>query len=218
MSLFIQYLWDDPRLYFCWILAMLFSSTLHEYVHTLVAYKLREAQALVRGTFTLNPLEIFDKIALACLAIFGIIWGLPPIRTDMLKSYRKGAIIGIVGPILNLLLAFFFAFLAFLCLKFMTNSLGHKIIALYINFLFIACHVNCLLIVLNLMPIPGLDGWTILEAFFSPVRNIDFTKRNIITFTAIILLWATPVARILFRLHDIIFYLVNQPFMICLSE
>ena len=197
---------------------MLFSSTLHEYVHTLVTYKLREAQALVRGTFTLNPLEIFDKIALICLAIFGIIWGLPPIRTDMLKSYRKGAVIGIAGPILNLFLAFFFAFLTFLCLQFMANTLGHKIFAIYIKFLIIACRVNCLLIVLNLMPIPGLDGWTILESFFAPVRNLDFTKRNIITFTAILLLWATPVANIFFGIQEIIFRLVNHPFVKCLSE
>ena len=218
MSLFIQYLWDDPSQYFCWILAMLFSFTLHEYVHTKVTYKLREAQALVRGTFTLNPLEIYDKIALICLAIFGIIWGLPPIRTDMLKSYRKGAVIGIAGPILNAFLAFVFAFLTFLCLQFMTNALGHKIFAIYIKFLIIACRVNCLLIVLNLMPIPGLDGWTILESFFAPVRNLDFTKRNIITFTAILLLWATPVANIFFSIQEIIFHLVNQPFVKCLSE
>ncbi|MBR6373618.1 MAG: site-2 protease family protein [Victivallales bacterium] len=218
MYLFIQFLWEDPSQYFCWILAMMFSSCLHEYVHTLVTYKLREAQALIRATFTLNPLAIYDKVALICLAIFGIIWGYQPIRTDMLKSYRKGAVIGIAGPILNLFLAFVFAFLTFLCLRFMTNALGHAIFAIYIKFLIIACHVNCLLIVLNLMPIPGLDGWTIMEAFFAPVRNIDFAKRNIITFTAIILLWATPVARILYRLHDFIFYIVNQPFMKCLSE
>ena len=200
------------------MLAMLFSSCLHEYIHTRVTFWVREAQALIRPTFTLNPLEIYDKVALVCLAVFGIIWGIPPIRTDMLKSYRRGALISIAGPLLNLALAFFFAFLIFLCLQFMTNAMGNAIIAIYCKFLVIACRVNCLLVVLNLLPIPGLDSWTILEAFFAPIRNLDFNKRNIITFTAILLLWATPVANVFYRLQEIIFHLVNQPFISCLSE
>ena len=93
---------------------MLFSSCLHEFIHTRVTLLAREAQALIRPTFTLNPLEIYDKVALVCLAVFGIIWGISPIRTDMLKSYRRGALISIAGPLLNLALAFFFAFLIFL--------------------------------------------------------------------------------------------------------
>ena len=218
MVLFIQNLWQDTSLYFCWLIAMLFSSCLHEYIHTKVTLRMNESQALIRGTFTLNPLEIYDKLALFCLAIFGIIWGIPPVRTDMLKSYRRGAVISAAGPLLNFALAFGFAFLIFICLQFMINSMGRQIFDIYIKFLIVGCRVNCLLIVLNLLPIPGLDGWGILEAFFEPARNLDFTKRNIITFTAILLLWATPVANIFYRLTEIIFYIVNLPFVKCLSD
>ncbi len=215
--MFIKYLWNDPTLYFCWIIAMLFSSCLHEFVHTFVAFKLNEGQALVRRTFTLNPFEIFNKMALFCLVLFGIIWGIPAIRSDMLKSYRKGAVISLAGPLVNLVLAFIFAFLLFVCLQFFMNNMDSRLMSIYTNFLITACRVNCILLVLYMLPIPGLDGWGLLESLFEPIRNMDFKKKTIITFTAILVIWATPISAVFYTISEKIFTLINTPFMKCLN-
>ena len=219
-SLFISNLWDDTPYYICWIVAMLFSSCLQEFIQSWVVVKLRETQALIRGVFSLNPLQIYDIPAFICLGIFGVIWGIPIIHTDMLKSYKNGAIIHGSGPAINLIMAFIAAVILFISVKLINWLLpiNSYIVIHYFKFVIITCKVNCWLCVLNMMPIPGLDGWGLLEAFIPQFRNMDHNRKNIIIFASLLVLWATPLASLFCMVCELIYQAINYPFIMMLPH
>jgi len=142
------------------ILAMLISSTFHEYAHAFTAYKLGDDTAKAEGRMTLNPLAHIDPIGLISMLITGIGWSKPvPVNSYNFENPKKGnALVSIAGPISNVVLAFVSAGLLKLVL------LG-LIPPFFVNFIYTMLIINISLALFNLMPIPPLDGSHILELF-----------------------------------------------------
>lgn len=163
------------------ILPLLFAITLHEAAHGYVANKLGDKTALMLGRVSLNPIkhiDLFGTIILPILMLvlskfsFAFGWAKPvPVNSNQLRHPKRDmALVAIAGPFANLLMAIFWAGIAKVGLLLGTNT--NDFIARDLSaFLFTAgtfgISINIILMVLNLIPIPPLDGSRIVASFLS---------------------------------------------------
>ena len=160
MNLFIAYLWKDPQLFFAISIIVIFSICCHEYMHTAVALKYGDSTAADKGHLTLNPFKQRGVFSLILLALFGLAWGQVPVNPANLKGRHAHSMVSLAGPLTNLVLSQLFLLLCFaLAYAGIDNRFA-------ISMLYYGGTLNIMLTILNLLPIPGLDGWTILSDFF----------------------------------------------------
>ena len=136
------------------VLAYLITVTLHELAHGLVAYKLGDPTAKQSGRLSLNPLRHIDPIGLLMLIFFRFGWA-KPVQVDMRyfkKPHRDFALTGLAGPVMNFLLALFFALLLKLGFALQIPS------GVFYDLLMCLIMVSVSLGIFNLLPIPPLDG------------------------------------------------------------
>lgn len=151
-----------------WLIGLLYSLpgiliglVMHEFAHALAADRLGDPTPRSMGRLTLNPVAHIDPLGLLMLFIARFGWA-KPVMTNPAKYRIKRfgfAIVGLAGPLTNLLLAtaIFFSFLALY-----TNAVlpyNHFLMQIMLN----AAYVNAALFVFNLIPIPPLDGYNILK-------------------------------------------------------
>lgn len=162
---------NDPIYYVLSALAALIALTVHEYCHGYAAYRLGDDTAKNFGRLTLNPTKHLDPIGTICIVLFHVGWAKPvPINPRNFKNPKRDfAITAAAGPISNLLLAFFSAFVYLLFYAFVKNlsfeseNLTYNIILNTLRFLYIFRYVNIGLGLFNLLPIPPFDGSRLLN-------------------------------------------------------
>ena len=157
--MFIQTLFSDPRLFFSKLLIVVFSISLHEYIHTLTAYKLGDSTAADRGHLTLNPFKQMGFISLFMLCFLGLAWGQVPVDPANLRGKHAPAIVAASGPLANVVLAVIFCLLA-------VTGAFFEIPRFAGNMLIYGAIINMVLAFFNLLPIPGLDGWNLLRTYW----------------------------------------------------
>lgn len=149
------------------LIILIFSAILHEVAHGYVADRLGDPTARLAGRLTLNPLPHIDPLMSVFLPLLLIFSGSPiifgaakpvPVDPFNLREGRKDlALVALAGPLTNILLAI----VASLFLKLLT-SLPADAIALqagiFYPLLSLVIIYNILLAVINLLPIPPLDG------------------------------------------------------------
>ena len=188
MSLIIEYLqsldWYGMLLSILYSLpAIVMGLTIHEYAHAKAAIKMGDTSQRVIQRATLNPFSHLDPVGFICMIIFNFGWA-KPVITDptYYKSYRKGrALVALAGPLSNLILAviFFFIEAALYIFSELTIAQGmfldsyFFLTLIYILQLVIGNFVmiNILLFVINILPIPGFDGYELLKMAFFPKAN-----------------------------------------------
>ncbi|MEL1136445.1 site-2 protease family protein [Desulfitobacterium sp. THU1] len=155
--------------------ALLIGFAFHEYAHAWVADRLGDPTPRSQGRLTMNPfvhLDIFGTL-MAVLYSFG--WA-KPVQTQ--PHYFKGnrergrILVSMAGPLANLVVAFVAMFLWIITLSFLEDSSWSNVISQ----LFMSVVVmNLGLGVFNLLPIPPLDGFSILRGIvpgkYSQVLN-----------------------------------------------
>jgi Zn-dependent protease len=158
------------------ILPLVFAITLHEAAHGWVASKCGDKTALMMGRVTLNPLKHIDLIGTIILPIillflggFVFGWAKPvPVAWQNLKNPRRDmALVALSGPAANFIMALGWALIAKAAsLYLLSNSSAW--IAVTGEFLQSAAIygilINCVLLVLNLIPIPPLDGSRVISS------------------------------------------------------
>lgn len=188
-------------LYIFIVLIVVFCSmVLHELMHGLVALWLGDETAKDDGRLTLNPIKHIDPFLTILLPLILAILGLPvfggakpvPFRPDRVKGGDWGAaLVGVAGPLTNLLLAFiFFALLALL--KFHASDI-------IVEVLDVGVMVNLGFFAFNILPIPPLDGSRVLYAI-APAgvkRVMEYIEHiGIVVIFAIVML-ASPLISII---------------------
>jgi Zn-dependent protease len=145
------------------VLGMLAGITTHEFSHALVADQLGDHQPRALGRVSLNPLRHLDPLGTALLVLVGIGWGKPvPVNVAALRPGRAGmAFVAGAGPVANVMVALILA-LAYRAFDF--TGAGGAVLQL----IYVATVVNLLLAILNLIPIPPLDGFSVLIALVPP--------------------------------------------------
>ncbi len=154
---------------------IILSMGLHEAMHALVAYRLGDTTASDMGRITLNPLKHIDIITTVALPVMLILAGLPPIfaakpvpfNPDRVKFEEYGAaLVGLAGPLTNLLIAVALA----VALRLLQP------VGLFADILVVGLVINCSFFVFNMLPIPPLDGSRLLFAVApEPLQDIMLT-------------------------------------------
>lgn len=145
---------------------VLVSMTLHEAMHGYVAYWLGDDTAKAQGRLTLNPVAHIDPFLTLLLPVMLAVLGLPvfggakpvPFNPNRVKYGEFGAaLVGVAGPLTNLLIAFgAFGVYIFAGQPSMTSLQGLILIT--------TVSVNLGFFVFNILPIPPLDGSRVLYA------------------------------------------------------
>ena len=151
------------------VLALIVAITVHEFSHAWVADALDDPTARLQGRVTLNPLAHLDPLGTIMMLItvvtgLGIGWGKPvPVSPWRLKyGPRKGeALVALAGPLSNLLTALLFA----LPLRFLPRQV-YSVPVLQIA-LQALVSTNIVIAMFNLLPIPPLDGHSVLIGLLS---------------------------------------------------
>ncbi|MGD8584877.1 MAG: site-2 protease family protein [Chloroflexota bacterium] len=139
----------------------------HEFAHALVADRLGDPTPRSFGRITPNPFVHLSLYGLAFLFLIGFGWAVTPVNPNRLRGNPRHAmaIVAVAGPLANLAMAILFA----LPIRFslVSPSSGDVIPTLW-QFLQVGLSINLLLFAFNLMPIPPLDGFTILQGLLPP--------------------------------------------------
>ncbi|MDQ3440891.1 MAG: site-2 protease family protein [Planctomycetota bacterium] len=152
-----------------WIMTVV----LHEFAHGIVAHSGGDYTIKERGGLTLNPIQYIDPFGSILLpAIFLMLGGIPLpggatyIRRDLLRSRGWDAAVSAAGPAMN--------FLLFLLLSLpfhptigwiQVDPLKPETWTLAQMFLATMAQLQMIAFVINLIPVPPLDGFQIVGAY-----------------------------------------------------
>jgi Zn-dependent protease len=155
-----------------WALPVLFAITVHEVAHGWVAKQFGDRTAMMLGRLTLNPIKHIDPIGTilvpGLMILFGGVvfgWAKPvPVTWQNLGNPKRDmALVALAGPLSNLIMAVLWVLVMKLSLV-LPGSLAMVVRPLlYMGAAGIT--INLILMVLNLVPIPPLDGSRILSSF-----------------------------------------------------
>lgn len=182
-----------------WSLPVLFAITVHEAAHAFIAKRFGDTTAYMMGRMTLNPLKHIDPVGtillpLICLMLpggflFG--WAKPvPVRFDKLNNPKRDMLwVAAAGPAANLIMAIGWGLLFRLGGAMDGSSL--QLPLLYMSQAGIM--INLMLMVLNLIPVPPLDGGRMLISLLPRKSAMSVERIEPYGMWIVILLLATGV-------------------------
>ncbi|CAM4348128.1 site-2 protease family protein [Saccharibacillus endophyticus] len=177
---FLAFSWDVLPFV---LIVLIIAFTVHEFAHAYAAYKFGDPTAQLLGRVTLNPARHVDFLGMILILIAGFGWArpVPVTRENFSKPRLMGIVVSAVGPLSNLLIAFvgamiFSALSAYGILNvtmvdgtlFYTEELSRVQEAFALFFVYLI-QMNILLFLFNLIPLPPLDGYRIIEDI-APLR------------------------------------------------
>ena len=146
---------------------------LHEISHGVVALWFGDETAKKAGRLTLNPIPHLDPLGSVILPAFGALSGIPviawakpvPVNPSLLRNPRRDMLwVGLVGPFTNFALMAAAAVVARAIFRGLSNApfaLADFPLGFQIAYYFALA--NLFLGIFNLLPIPPLDGSSLLE-------------------------------------------------------
>ncbi|RTK94263.1 site-2 protease family protein [Candidatus Saccharibacteria bacterium] len=156
--------------------SILLAMAIHEAMHAFTSHWLGDTTAKEMGRLTLNPLKHIDALTTVLLPMVLILLGLQPFfiakpvpfNPDQVRHEEFGAaLIGIAGPLTNLVLAIVAAGI----IRISGAAIGTNIFEMLSIFM----QVNIGLFVFNMIPFPPLDGSRLLYAFApEPVQRLMY--------------------------------------------
>jgi len=154
-----------------WAIPVLFAITVHETAHGWMALRLGDPTAKMLGRLTLNPIRHIDPLgtivvpaAMLFLGGFLFGWAKPvPITWENLRQPKRDmAWVAAAGPLSNLVMALLWALFARLGMA-IGEASGD--LAMYMMYTGVAgIFINTILMLLNLLPLPPLDGSRVVSA------------------------------------------------------
>jgi Zn-dependent protease len=150
---------------------LLLSFPVHEFAHAFAAYRLGDSTAKLFGKLTLNPIAHFDQFGGTMLVISILVTGFPlgfaqtPVNPRNLRGRYGEAIVALAGPLSNLLIAAIVAIPLRLILANPDFAIQQFTIVSILGFI---VQGSIILGLFNLIPIPPLDGGTVMLSLVSP--------------------------------------------------
>jgi Zn-dependent protease len=155
------------------IVTLVVAIALHEFGHALADEIQGDPTARLAGRLTVNPVRHLDPFGTLLIFLVGFGWGKPvPFSPPSMRNRRYGAaLVGIAGPAVNVFLALAAALAATYMRLSLVVGFGNPLVPFTERLVSSFLYVNVLLALLNLIPIPPLDGSRVLSALLPPSRQ-----------------------------------------------
>jgi Zn-dependent protease len=177
---------------------ILFAITLHEAAHGYVARHFGDMTAYQQGRISLNPLRHIDPVGtillpLLTLVVGGVLfgWAKPvPVNFAALRHPKKDMLwVALAGPASNLFMALCWALLYKLAWLNAENYYAEPLMGMAEW----GIKINAVLLVLNLLPLPPLDGGRVLVSLLPYRQAFQVSKIEPYGMFILIFLAITPV-------------------------
>ena len=154
--------------------ALIVGIVIHESAHALAAYVLGDKTARSRGRVSLNPLAHIDPFGTVLLPLLMLAAGGPvfafakpvPVYLNNLKHPKRDELlVALAGPLSNALLALAAALIGYVLLPPLAGQALMSLLYDLFSFFMTLIGVNLSLAFFNLIPLPPLDGSSILVPF-----------------------------------------------------
>lgn len=167
MDLFITKLFTEPLYFFRYVVIIVISIVLHELAHGFAALSQGDDTPETEGHITINPVVHMGVPSLIMLMFVGMSWGQMPVNPSNFRHKWSDAFVAAAGPLSNLTIAF-------VACAIIAISKTRDIAALSPEFFGMMAFINVFLFLFNLLPVPPLDGFTVISDVFpslKPMRN-----------------------------------------------
>jgi Zn-dependent protease len=177
---------------------VLFAITLHEAAHGYVARHFGDMTAHAAGRISLNPLRHIDPVGtillpLLTLFVGGILfgWAKPvPVNFSALRHPKKDMLwVALAGPAANLAMALFWGVMFKVAMMFPASYFAEPLLGMA-QF---GVTINAILMVLNLLPLPPLDGGRIAISLLPHKQAYQLAKVEPYGIVILILLAVVPI-------------------------
>src|SRR5579864_2252583 len=174
--------------------ALLVAIPVHEIGHAAAAYLLGDRSVRYFGYFTANPRRFLDPLGVIAVFVALVGWGKRvPVQPNRISSTGQKVIFELGGPAANLAVAIALGLVVRLLIRVgfpFSFDLSPGLLAAAI---FVIVFLNLSIFAFQLLPVPGLDGWNVVEAIFRG-RNPRFfynvnTRRQQIWIGAVIVIF-----------------------------
>jgi Zn-dependent protease len=153
--------------------ALLIAIPVHEMGHAAAAYLLGDRSVRYFGYFTLNPRRFLDPLGVIAVLVALVGWGRKvPVQPNRISTMSQRLLHTLGGPAANLLAAIAFG-LVYRALSSAGIHPGLTLSGLVAYLIYAIVFLNLSLFAFQLLPIPGLDGWDVIETLFRS-RNARF--------------------------------------------
>ena len=169
---FIEYLFDPAsQLFFgCVVVTVIISIVLHELAHGWAAIWQGDDTPQQQGHMTADPMVHMGGTSLLMLVLVGFAFGAMPVNPRNFKDKYGDALVSVAGPAMNFLLALVSLIALGLWLK--MGGIAAEGFARNCQLLLtVFGYFNIALGIFNLLPVPPLDGSTVLGAFVPAYRR-----------------------------------------------
>jgi len=176
---------------------VLLAVSLHEAAHGWIAHLLGDPTAKRLGRLTANPLKHIDPIGTVAVPVLMLLlvgfpfgWAKPvPVDVRNFANPQKDmALVALAGPVANFLMAIFWVLVLLLALKGMSPGSLSAALKLMAS---VGVAINLLLMVLNLLPVPPLDGGRIVTGVMPYSVAVLFARFEMFGMLLVILLLAS---------------------------
>ncbi|MEX2461759.1 MAG: site-2 protease family protein [Paenibacillaceae bacterium] len=160
-------------------LALVIAFSIHEFAHAYAADKFGDPTPRSMGRVTLNPRVHLDVLGTLLIFLIGFGWAKPVLvnRANFKKPRLMGIIVSAVGPLSNLLIAFLGLIIVYamgyLGMFDTMNHGVHEAIWLFFNKLI---GLNIILFLFNMLPLPPLDGYRIVQDLLPTEQRIKLAQ------------------------------------------
>ncbi|WP_460000766.1 site-2 protease family protein [Paradesulfitobacterium aromaticivorans] len=200
--------------------ALLIGFAFHEFAHAWMADRLGDPTPRLTGRLTLNPVAHLDIFGTLMALFYRFGWAKPvlinpnnfrgnPLRSEML--------VALAGPVMNLLIAFVSMLLWVMTLQWMYDTTWAPVVSeVFMAIVF----MNLGLGIFNLLPIPPLDGFSVIGGFlpsryaeqFWALKQYGMIILLLVLFTNVLGKILQPAVMFLFNLYRTIAILILSPF------
>lgn len=168
---------------FIWAIPVLFAVTLHEVGHGWAAKYLGDPTAENMGRLSLNPLKHIDPFGTVILPlltfylgsfIFGFAKPVPVNWNKLRNTKRDIALVALAGPAANLMMMLFWLIIAKLFIG--SAEQGNFVANIFTLMAWAGIVINVLLMILNLFPLPPLDGSRVVFSLLPTQLAYKYSK------------------------------------------
>ena len=194
---------------------VLFAITLHEAAHGYVARHFGDLTAYSQGRISLNPVRHIDPVGTILLPLLtlwmgGILfgWAKPvPVNFGALRRPKQDMLwVAVAGPAANLFMALLWVLLAKISLTMQGSYFADPLRGMAL----IGININVVLMILNLLPLPPLDGGRVAVSLLPHRQAYALSRIEPYGIFILILMAVTPVLGWILRpFMNVAYYLIQ---------